>query len=180
MTSEEPVTSEGPVTSDGAEYPKPATFTASAAVFAQREGKILILKRAGGEMSGAWYIPGGMVDEGEWPEQAARRELLEETGLAPSGPLTQIGLVPMDVYGGYSLEVTYACDCADGEVAVSDEHEGHRWIDPREFRDRYFGDEQLARVTEGSERRAMIVRGIRANLDRYIDWLDRQALDRQD
>jgi 8-oxo-dGTP pyrophosphatase MutT (NUDIX family) len=163
------------VTSEETDYPKPQAFTASAAVFAQRDGKILILKRAGGEMSGAWYIPGGMIDEGEWPEQAASRELLEESGLVPSGPLTQIGLVPMDVYGSYSLEVTYAADCEDGEVAVSDEHEGHRWIDPREFRDRYFGDEQLQRVTEGSERRAMIVRGIRANLDRYIDWLDRQG-----
>lgn len=163
------------MTADEPEYAKPATFTASGAVFALRDGKILILKRTGGEMSGAWYIPGGMVDEGEWPEQAARRELLEETGLVPSGPLTQIGLVPMDVYGAYSLEVSYACDAEDGEVAVSDEHADHRWIDPREFRDRYFGDDQLQRVAEGSERRAMIVRGIRANLDRYIDWLDRQA-----
>jgi 8-oxo-dGTP pyrophosphatase MutT (NUDIX family) len=34
----------------------------------------------------AWEIPGGMVDPGEQPEQAARRECIEESGWAP-GPL---------------------------------------------------------------------------------------------
>lgn len=34
----------------------------------------------------AWEIPGGMIDEGESPEEAARRECIEESGWAP-GPL---------------------------------------------------------------------------------------------
>ena len=35
-----------------------------------------------------WFTPGGGLDEGEQPEQAARRELAEETGLAlPPGAL---------------------------------------------------------------------------------------------
>ncbi|HVF19876.1 MAG TPA: NUDIX hydrolase [Mycobacteriales bacterium] len=36
-----------------------------------------------------WEIPGGRIDAGENPEQAARREVLEETGWSP-GPLTHL------------------------------------------------------------------------------------------
>jgi predicted NUDIX family NTP pyrophosphohydrolase len=40
---------------------------------------------------GAWSIPKGEMDEGEDPVAAARREFLEETGCALSGPLEPLG-----------------------------------------------------------------------------------------
>ena len=40
--------------------------------------------------SWGWEIPGGRIDEGESPEQAAARETLEETGWRP-GPLRPVG-----------------------------------------------------------------------------------------
>jgi predicted NUDIX family NTP pyrophosphohydrolase len=40
---------------------------------------------------GAWSIPKGEMDEGEDAEVAARREFIEETGVALSGPLEPLG-----------------------------------------------------------------------------------------
>lgn len=42
----------------------------------------------------AWSIPKGVLEEGESPEEAARREFLEELGVpVPEGPWTDLGSV---------------------------------------------------------------------------------------
>ena len=46
-----------------------------------REGKVLLMRRAGEPHRGLWSVPGGYVDRGEVVERAAAREVLEETGL---------------------------------------------------------------------------------------------------
>lgn len=45
---------------------------------------LLLTRRAAGlrRHAGQWALPGGRIDEGETPEEAALRELREETGLA--------------------------------------------------------------------------------------------------
>lgn len=43
------------------------------------EGKLLMLKRAGSHGADTWAIPGGHLEAGETPEDAAEREVLEET-----------------------------------------------------------------------------------------------------
>jgi len=48
----------------------------------ENELKILLIKRKFPPFENAWAIPGGFVGENESLEQAARRELSEETGLA--------------------------------------------------------------------------------------------------
>jgi 8-oxo-dGTP diphosphatase len=160
------------MTSDAAlEHIKPGLFAASTGVFAQRDGKILILKRAMGDFIGGWYLPGGAVDDGEDDFVAAAcRELREESGLAPSGPLTLISTQVMPYYGTPTVDVVFACDCLDGDVVLSEEHSAFRWIDAREYRDRYFADELVATMRERDQRVGTILHRIRNNIDAYLAW----------
>ena len=45
------------------------------------DGKILLVKEAGGSFKNCWGLPKGSVDSGESPESAVIRELAEETGV---------------------------------------------------------------------------------------------------
>lgn len=146
----------------------PKAYYLSAATYVERDGKILLLRRAGGEGTGLWWIPGGAVERDERPEDAARRELMEEAGLAPIGPLRVIGVFPQYVYGQDTYCITYACACDDGAVTVSDEHTAHRWIDPADYRARYFSDDILRSLDDPHVRQ--LVTDIRDDLDRYIEW----------
>lgn len=49
----------------------------------RRDGALLLTRRAAdlARHAGQWALPGGRIDPGETPEQAARRELAEEVGL---------------------------------------------------------------------------------------------------
>lgn len=54
-------------------------------VLCEREGRILLLRRAGtGFFDGLYSLPGGHIEQGESVFQAAARELEEETGLQTS------------------------------------------------------------------------------------------------
>jgi 8-oxo-dGTP pyrophosphatase MutT (NUDIX family) len=79
----------------------------SAVVYAERGSEILLLKRAGGALAGQWFLPGGAVERDELPEDGARRELQEESGLDIVGELDLVGAYPMWVYGGDCLQLSY-------------------------------------------------------------------------
>lgn len=51
------------------------------------KGHALLVRRAdGSDHAGEWAFPGGGIEEGETPEQAALRECVEEIGSAPDDP----------------------------------------------------------------------------------------------
>jgi ADP-ribose pyrophosphatase YjhB (NUDIX family) len=53
----------------------------AAGVILTRDGAVLMVKRRYEPGAGAWCLPAGFMEYGETPEQCARRELHEETGL---------------------------------------------------------------------------------------------------
>lgn len=139
----------------------------SAVVYAERGDQILMLKRAGGALAGQWFLPGGAVDRGELPEVAARRELIEETGLDIEGELELVGAYPLWVYGGDCLQLSYRGQVRDGDVVLSHEHDGARWDDPVELR-AGLTDELIDALAAGNAKVGELVRHIRIDLDRYL------------
>jgi len=64
------------------DFPRPALTVDVAVVTEQVRPRVLLIRRKHEPFAGMWAFPGGFVDEGETLEQAARRELQEETGLS--------------------------------------------------------------------------------------------------
>lgn len=93
-------------------------LTAAAAVVVVDEGgRVLLVQHAYRDR--AWHLPGGMVDPGETPWQAAVRELEEEVGLIADGlRLTGVFQLTSTVAG--RLRYAFTADSITGEPDVVD------------------------------------------------------------
>jgi 8-oxo-dGTP diphosphatase len=67
---------------------KMLSLTVDAVITTGKE--VLLIKRKGQPFAGSWALPGGFIEPGEKPEDAAARETQEEAGMAISN-LTFIG-----------------------------------------------------------------------------------------
>lgn len=87
------------------------------------DGAVLFLRRGnGGDHPGEWSFPGGHIEPGESPEDAARRETLEEAGYEPH-KLMQIGVVS----DGQVEFATFYHECRPFDVQLSDESTEYAW-----------------------------------------------------
>lgn len=137
-------------------------------MYAERGNQILLLKRsAESPMAGSWFLPGGSVDPGEPPDMAAIRELREEAGLEVAEEPQPVGSYYSWEYGHDFLHLSYRAQVREGEVMMTTEHDAATWVDPRDMR-RAMSDETIAGMARGDTRTEQLLRGIRADLDRYL------------
>jgi len=98
---------------------------------AGENAQILLLRRANGAFAGAWTFVMGGVEEGERGTDAARRELLEETGLSPVALFTAGELDAFyDPVRDRIVHVPFfVAHAGEGEIALeADVHDEHRWV----------------------------------------------------
>jgi len=109
-----------------------ATVNVGAIVWVEHGEKVLLVRAPG---SAYPLPPGGHMEGGEGPEEAALRELFEETGLVPDGPLRLVGAFRARRGEQQLLNLTYACTVSSTDVLLSHEHDHFEWVDPVEYRD---------------------------------------------
>jgi 8-oxo-dGTP diphosphatase len=66
------------------DYPRPALTVDVVLVTQESPPRVLLIRRAKEPFAGRWALPGGFVDQNERLIDAARRELVEETGAVVS------------------------------------------------------------------------------------------------
>ncbi len=99
----------------------------------ERDGKVLLGRRALEPRKGYWDIPGGFLEETEEPLDGLRREFVEETGLHVE-PVRFIGAF-LDPYDGpYVLGLSWVVR-GEGEPVAADDVAELAWFGPDELPD---------------------------------------------
>ena len=95
------------------------------------EWLVLVMRRGRGtRCPGSWETVHGRLEPGERPEQAAVREVREETGLEVDR-LYNVTVQPfyLHSFGTVQLAVVFCAFVREpGEVTLGEEHEAHEWL----------------------------------------------------
>lgn len=118
------------------DYPQNPLPAVGAVVFL--EGRVLLVRRGQPPSEGQWAIPGGRIQLGETMQQAAEREILEETGIVirASDPVYFFDSIIKDeqnrVQYHYVIVDLYA-DYISGVPLPGDDATDARWVSASEL-----------------------------------------------
>ena len=96
-----------------------------------KDKKIFATQRGYGEFKGGWEFPGGKIEEGETPQEALKREIMEELDTEISvGEL--IDTIEYD-YTTFHLSMDcFWCEIVKGDLVLK-EHEAAKWLTSNEL-----------------------------------------------
>lgn len=83
-----------------------------------------------------WELPAGRLDPGETPLQAAKRELIEETGYRAKKWTKLVNFYPSPGYVAEKMTIFLATELTEGEAKpMEDERIQTRWFSEKELRE---------------------------------------------
>lgn len=124
----------------------------SAAVLAEKEGRVLLVQRSMSPARGSWCLPGGFMEMDETPQETAARECKEESGFE----VEITGLVDVfsyEDYRGSGVLIMYKGKITGGHAQKGDDAQDVGLFAPDELPQDIVFDtniEALTRWREGS------------------------------
>lgn len=118
------------------------TNEVAVAIIKNKTGKVLIVQRVHPERGNdetrlEWAFPGGRIEEEETPEEAAAREVCDETGYY----VNPVKIISQRKHPQFDTNIRYiACDLNTAKMGVAvevHEIESFKWVEPSEL-DQYF------------------------------------------
>ena len=128
---------ENPKTIPSGAYPNRPLVAVGAVVF--NKGKVLLVLRAKPPAENHWTIPGGCVELGETLQEAAEREIREETGLSirAGEPVYTFDVIERDANGAilfHYVIVDLAAEYVSGELRPGDDATDVCWASFRDVK----------------------------------------------
>lgn len=119
----------------------------------RRGSAVLLVQRAAAPNAGQWAIPGGKVQPGETLQQAAEREIREETGVIVKAgePVFSFDVIEREDSGElryHYVIVDLLADYVSGEPQAGDDAMDAAWVEP----------ETLARLEVNATTRQLLAR----------------------
>ncbi|MBA3671874.1 MAG: NUDIX domain-containing protein [Gemmatimonadaceae bacterium] len=115
---------------------------------------VLVLRRSPTtRCPGAWEMVHGRIEDGEAPEEAARRELREETGLV-ADRLYSLTVHPFYLLKSHVVELAVVfCAFVNRElpVVIGEEHDEFTWLSPEKASRRFFWPRERDALVQARE-----------------------------
>ena len=117
----------------------PVSPVPAVAVMVRRGDTVLMIKRGKEPRKGTWTVPGGSIEPGEPMFQAAKREVMEETGLSvePLEAFTAVDAIYYDSRGRLQFHyviIYIEASYLGGEAVAGDDATEARWVNLEKIR----------------------------------------------